>query len=73
MAKELFVPHYDVSFKRMVIEEYLSTGCTKAYLLKNNVPHPPVTHPHATEKYAAFRFSFPDESPPVAYIYCKNL
>jgi Skp family chaperone for outer membrane proteins len=36
MAKELFVPHYDVSFKRMVIEEYLSTGCTKAFLLKKH-------------------------------------
>lgn len=34
MAKALFVPHYDVSFKRKIIEEYLSTGCTKAYLLR---------------------------------------
>jgi transposase len=34
MTKELFIPHYDVPFKRKVIEEYLSTGCTKAYLLK---------------------------------------
>lgn len=34
MEKKLFAPHYDVSFKRMVIEEYLSTGCTKVYLLK---------------------------------------
>lgn len=34
MAKELFAPHYEVAFKRKVIEEYLSTGCTKAYLLK---------------------------------------
>ena len=34
MGKKLFQPHYDVTFKRKVIEEYLSTGCTKAYLLK---------------------------------------
>ena len=34
MQKVLFQPHYERSFKKKVIEEYLSTGCTKMFLLK---------------------------------------
>jgi hypothetical protein len=34
MEKKLFLPHYDQSFKRKVIEEYLATGCTKMFLLR---------------------------------------
>jgi len=34
MGKKLFQPHYDRSFKRKVIEEYLSTGCTKMFLIR---------------------------------------
>ena len=34
MEKKLFEPHYDGNFKRKVIEEYLSTGCSKMYLLR---------------------------------------
>ena len=34
MEGKLFQPHYDREFKRKVIEEYLATGCTKAFLLK---------------------------------------
>jgi Skp family chaperone for outer membrane proteins len=34
MEKKLFEPHYDCNFKRKVIEEYLSTGCSKMYLLR---------------------------------------
>lgn len=31
--KKLFEPHYEVAFKRKVIEEYLGTGCSKMSLL----------------------------------------
>jgi hypothetical protein len=31
--KKLFSPHYEVAFKRQVIEEYLATGCSKMSLL----------------------------------------
>ena len=34
MHKKLFKPHYSRSFKRKVIEEYLTTGCTKMSLLR---------------------------------------
>ena len=34
MKQKLFQPHYDVAFKSKVIEEYLSTGCTKMSLLR---------------------------------------
>jgi len=34
MEKKLFQSHYDQSFKRKVIEEYLATGCTKMFLLR---------------------------------------
>jgi transposase len=34
MQKKLFQPHYDVVFKRKVIEEYLATGCTKMSLIR---------------------------------------
>ena len=34
MEKKLFQPHYDRAFKRKVIEEYLTTGCTKMFLLR---------------------------------------
>jgi len=34
MKKKLFAPHYDEKFKRKVIEEYLSTGCTKMSLIR---------------------------------------
>lgn len=34
MTKKLFQPHYDRDFKRQVIEEYLSTGCSKMSLLR---------------------------------------
>ena len=34
MEKKLFQPHYKRSFKKKVIEEYLSTGCTKMFLLR---------------------------------------
>src|SRR5437764_15405572 len=34
MEKKLFQPHYDRGFKTKVIEEYLSTGCSKMYLLR---------------------------------------
>ena len=34
MEKKLFQPHYRRSFKKKVIEEYLSTGCTKMFLLR---------------------------------------
>lgn len=34
MEKKLFQPHYDQTFKRKVIEEYLATGCTKMFLLR---------------------------------------
>ena len=34
MQKALFRPHYKRSFKKKVIEEYLSTGCTKMFLLR---------------------------------------
>jgi hypothetical protein len=36
MQKKLFEPHYDVSFKRKVVEEYLSTRCSKMSLLKKH-------------------------------------
>lgn len=34
MASKLFQEHYTVDFKRKVIEEYLSTGCSKMSLLR---------------------------------------
>jgi transposase len=34
MATKLFQPHYDEAFKRKVIEEYLTTGCTKMFLIR---------------------------------------
>ena len=34
MQTALFQPHYKRSFKKKVIEEYLSTGCTKMFLLR---------------------------------------
>jgi len=34
MATKLFVPHYDRSFKKKVINEYLVTGCTKMFLIR---------------------------------------
>jgi transposase-like protein len=34
MQTKLFLPHYDEVFKRMVIEEYLATGCTKMSLIR---------------------------------------
>jgi hypothetical protein len=34
MEKKLFQPHYKRSFKKKVIAEYLSTGCTKMFLLR---------------------------------------
>lgn len=34
MTKKLFQPHYDRAFKRQVIEEYLTTGCSKMSLLR---------------------------------------
>ena len=34
MEKKLFQPHYKRSFKKKIIEEYLSTGCTKMFLLR---------------------------------------
>ncbi len=34
MEKKLFQPHYDLSFKTKVIQEYLTTGCTKMFLLR---------------------------------------
>jgi len=36
MQKKLFKPHYDVSFKRKVVEEYLATRCSKMSLLKKH-------------------------------------
>jgi transposase len=34
METKLFQPHYDREFKRQVVEEYLSTGCAKMFLLR---------------------------------------
>lgn len=34
--RKLFEPHYDVAFKRKVVEEYLATGCSKMSLLKKH-------------------------------------
>ena len=34
MEKKLFQSHYDREFKRMVVEEYLATGCSKMFLLR---------------------------------------
>src|ERR1700751_975653 len=34
MESKLFQRHYDREFKRKVIEEYLTTGCTKMFLLR---------------------------------------
>jgi len=34
MEKKLFQPHYDRAFKRMVVEEYLTTGSSKMFLLR---------------------------------------
>lgn len=34
MEKKLFQPHYDRQFKTQVIQEYLTTGCTKMSLLR---------------------------------------
>ena len=34
MKRKLFQPHYDSSFKKKVIEEYLATGCSKMSLLR---------------------------------------
>ena len=34
MESKLFKPHYERVFKTKVIEEYLSTGCTKMFLLR---------------------------------------
>ena len=34
MERKLFQPHYDREFKRKVVEEYLTTGCTKMFLLR---------------------------------------
>ena len=34
MERKLFQPHYDREFKRRVIEEYLTTRCTKMFLLR---------------------------------------
>jgi hypothetical protein len=34
MEKKLFQPHYDRTFKTKVVEEYLTTGCTKMFLLR---------------------------------------
>jgi hypothetical protein len=36
MQKKLFEPHYDVAFKKKVVEEYLATGCSKMSLLKKH-------------------------------------
>ncbi len=34
MEKKLFQPHYDQAFKKKVVEEYLTAGCTKMFLLR---------------------------------------
>ena len=34
MEKKLFQPHYDRAFKRMVVEEYLTTRSSKMFLLR---------------------------------------
>ena len=34
MKKKLFQPNYTRSFKKKVIEEYLSTGCSKMFLIR---------------------------------------
>lgn len=34
MEKKLFQPHYDREFKTKVIGEYLTTGCSKMFLLR---------------------------------------
>jgi len=34
MEKKLFQPHYDRAFKRMVVEEYLTSGSSKMFLLR---------------------------------------
>ena len=34
MKAKLFQPHYDETFKRKVIDEYLITGCTKMFLIR---------------------------------------
>jgi transposase len=34
MKKKLFAPHYDEKFKRKIIDEYLSTGCSKMSLIR---------------------------------------
>ncbi|HEU4859478.1 MAG TPA: hypothetical protein VFT15_06570 [Chitinophagaceae bacterium] len=34
MMTKLFQPHYEETFKREVIQEYLATGCTKMFLIR---------------------------------------
>lgn len=39
MDKKLFQPRYTRSFKKKVIEEYLSTGCSKMFLIRKYKIH----------------------------------